>query len=215
MKHWKRMIGIVALAVFGLVAAACGGTESAASSGASTSTAAKTQASASSSGTAAASGKKILVAYFSATGSTKAVAETAAQALDADLYELNPVQSYTDSDLNYRDETSRVSKEHNDPNRHTELSNPTPPNFASYDVVLIGAPMWWHEAAWPVNDFLTKNDFTGKTVVPFVTSYSDPLGDSGKKMEAIAGTGKWQEGMRFMGRGSKDEIESWAKGLKF
>ena len=81
--------------------------------------------------------------------------------------------------------------------------------------MLVGAPVWWHEAAWPVNDFLTKNDFTGKTVVPFVTSYSDPLGDCGKKMAALAGTGNWQEGMRFMGRGSKEEITAWAKSLKF
>ena len=148
-------------------------------------------------------------------GSTKAVAETAAQTLHADLFEITPAQPYTDADLDYRDDASRVSKEHNDPNRHTELQNPTPPNFSSYDVVLVGAPIWWHEAAWPINDFLTKNDFTGKTVVPFVTSYSDPLGDSGKKMEALAGTGNWQEGMRFKGRGSQDEIEAWAKGLKF
>lgn len=213
MKNWKRMLGIVALAALGLVTAACGGTGSTASS--SSNAAVKTQPAASAPKPATASKKKILVAYFSATGSTKAVAETAAQTLHADLFEITPAQPYTDADLDYRDDASRVSKEHNDPNRHTELQNPTPPNFSSYDVVLVGAPIWWHEAAWPINDFLTKNDFTGKTVVPFVTSYSDPLGDSGKKMEALAGTGNWQEGMRFKGRGSQDEIEAWAKGLKF
>ena len=117
--------------------------------------------------------------------------------------------------MNYRDKSSRVFKEHEDANRHTALADPTPEKFADYDVVLIGAPMWWHEAAWPINDFLTKNDFTGKTVVPFVTSSSDPLGDSGKKKEALAGTGKWQQGMRFSGGAAKSDVETWAKGLKF
>ena len=176
---------------------------------------ASSAAASSASSTSSAGGHKILVAYFSASGNTKAVAEVAAKTLGADLYELNPAQPYTEADMNYRDKSSRVFKEHEDANRHTALANPTPEKFADYDVVLIGAPMWWHEAAWPINDFLTKNDFTGKTVVPFVTSSSDPLGDSGKKMEALAGTGKWQQGMRFSGGVAKSDVETWAKGLKF
>ena len=211
MKHWKRIICIVTVALFGILAAACTNT------GNSTSATEKirTEERSSASDAEKANGKRVLVAYYSASGNTKEVAKTAAETLGADIYELTPVHPYTDADLNYRDKASRISKEHDDPNRYTELANPTPPNFADYDVVLIGAPMWWHEAAWTINDFLTKNDFTGKSVVPFVTSYSDPLGDSGKKMEALAGTGNWQEGMRFSGTVSKSDVETWAKGLKF
>ena len=219
MKNWnivKRMVGTMLLVALGLLAAACGGTGSPASSSSSASGAAASSAAASSaSSTSSAGGHKILVAYFSASGNTKAVAEVAAKTLGADLYELNPAQPYTEADMNYRDKSSRVFKEHEDANRHTALANPTPEKFADYDVVLIGAPMWWHEAAWPINDFLTKNDFTGKIVVPFVTSSSDPLGDSGKKKEALAGTGKWQQGMRFSGGAAKSDVETWAKGLKF
>lgn len=222
MKNWnivKRMVGTMLLVVLGLLAASCGGTGSPASSSSSASGAAASSAAASSasstSSTSSAGGHKILVAYFSASGNTRAVAEVAAKTLGTDLYELMPAQPYTEDDMNYRDKSSRVFREHEDANRHTALADPTPEKFADYDVVLIGAPMWWHEAAWPINDFLTKNDFTGKTVVPFVTSSSDPLGDSGKKKEALAGTGKWQQGMRFSGGAAKSDVETWAKGLKF
>ena len=217
MKNWnivKRMVRTVLLVALGLLATACGGTGSSSAQSSSSSSSAAAAASSTSS-TSGAGGHKILVAYFSASGNTKVVAEVAAKTLGADLYELNPAQPYTEADMNYRDKSSRVFREHEDANRHTALADPTPEKFADYDVVLIGAPMWWHEAAWPINDFLTKNDFTGKTVVPFVTSSSDPLGDSGKKMEALAGTGKWQQGMRFSGGAAKSDVETWAKGLKF
>ena len=217
MKNWnivKRMVRTVLLVALGLLATACGGTGSSSAQSSSSSSSAAAAASSTSS-TSGAGGHKILVAYFSASGNTKVVAEGAAKTLGADLYELMPAQPYTEDDMNYRDKSSRVFREHEDANRHTALADPTPEKFADYDVVLIGAPMWWHEAAWPINDFLTKNDFTGKTVVPFVTSSSDPLGDSGKKMEALAGTGKWQQGMRFSGGAAKSDVETWAKGLKF
>lgn len=217
MKNWnivKRMVRTVLLVALGLLATACGGTGSSSAQSSSSSSSAAAAASSTSS-TSGAGGHKILVAYFSASGNTKVVAEVAAKTLGADLYELMPAQPYTEDDMNYRDKSSRVFREHEDANRHTALADPTPEKFADYDVVLIGAPMWWHEAAWPINDFLTKNDFTGKTVVPFVTSSSDPLGDSGKKMEALAGTGKWQQGMRFSGGAAKSDVETWAKGLKF
>lgn len=217
MKNWhqvKRLLLGAVLVVFGILAAACGGTEN---SSAQSSASSALAASPSSGSEAAASvnGHKILVAYYSASGNTKRVAETAAKTLGADLLELQPEQPYTDDDLNYRDHSSRVWKEHEDATRHVSLANATPENFKDYDIVLVGAPMWWHEAAWPINDFLTKNDFTGKTVVPFVTSFSDPLGDSGKKMQALAGTGNWQEGMCFAGGASEREVVNWAKGLKF
>lgn len=213
MKQWKQIISIAALAMCGLFTAACGNQESATASNAG---AAKTATSSANATQAAkADGKKILVAYFSASGNTKKIAETAATVLGADLYELKPAQPYTQSDLNYRNDASRVVKEHDDANRHVALANATPPNFADYDVVLVGAPMWWHEAAWPVNDFLTENDFTGKTVVPFISSYSDPLGDSGEKMAKLAGTGIWQTGACFTVSSSQSDVEEWAKGLKF
>ena len=143
-------------------------------------------------------GKKVLVVYYSATGSTKAVAETIAKTTGGDLFEIEPKEPYTDDDLDYNNDDSRVCKEHNNESeRNVELTKVTPDNWDSYDTVLIGYPIWWGIAAWPVDNFVKGNDFTGKTVIPFCTSASSGLGNSGNLLEEMAGTGDWQEGQRF------------------
>ncbi|MCI6165480.1 MAG: NAD(P)H-dependent oxidoreductase [Lachnospira sp.] len=160
-------------------------------------------------------GKKTLVVYYSATGSTKAVAQTIAQTADADIFEITPVNLYTSDDLNWNNKNSRVSKEHNDESlRNVELTKVIPDNWESYDTVFIGYPIWWWIAAWPVNNFVKGNNFTGKTVIPFCTSSSSGIGDSGNLLQKMAGTGNWQEGQRFSSGASSSEVSNWVKSLK-
>lgn len=116
---------------------------------------------------------KVLVAYYSATGNTKAAAETIADAADGELFELQPAEAYTTEDLDYNDPESRVCKEHADPDlQDVKIEEVTPESFSNAEVVFLGYPIWWGEAAWPVNEFVKENDFTGKTVIPFCTSAS-------------------------------------------
>ena len=157
---------------------------------------------------------KILVAYFSASGNTEAVANAIADTLDADLFEMVPEAPYTSADLNWTDSSSRVNAEHNDPSKQdVKLAKNTVDNWADYDTVFIGYPIWWGIAAWPVNDFVKNNDFTGKTVIPFCTSTSSGLGQSGTLLEEMANGGNWQEGRRFSERASQSDIAAWANGL--
>ena len=157
---------------------------------------------------------KILVVYYSATGSTKAVAETIADTAGADLFEITPVDPYTSDDLNWTNDNSRVSVEHNDESkRDVPLTKTTPDNWADYDTVFIGYPIWWGIAAWPVNNFVKGNDFSGKTVIPFCTSASSGLGQSGDLLAEMAGTGNWQDGERFSSSVSSSNVESWVNGL--
>lgn len=119
----------------------------------------------------AAAGGKTLVVYFSATGSTKTAAEAIAAATGGDLLELEPAEPYTSADLDYNNADSRVSREHDDETlRDVALKTTTADNWADYDTVYIGYPIWWGIAAWPVDTFVKANDFTGKTVIPFCTS---------------------------------------------
>ena len=157
---------------------------------------------------------KTLVVYYSATGSTRKVAEEIASELGADTFEITPVQTYTSDDLNWNNNNSRVSKEHNDESlRDVELTKVTPDNCESYDTVLIGYPIWWYIAAWPVNNFVKGNDFTGKTVIPFCTSASSGLGESGSLLQKMAGTGNWKEGQRFSSGASSSDVSKWVKSL--
>lgn len=157
---------------------------------------------------------KTLVVYFSATGSTKTVANYIAETAGVDLFELEPVEPYTDEDLNYNDSNSRVSREHdNESLRDVELVKVTPDNWDSYDTILIGYPIWWGIAAWPVDNFVKGNDFSGKTVIPFCTSASSGLGQSGTLLEQMAGTGTWQEGQRFSSGASATEVQDWVNSL--
>lgn len=158
---------------------------------------------------------KILVVYYSATGSTKKVADEIAKNLNADIFEIEPVDTYSSDDLNWSNENSRVSKEHDDEAlRNVELKSTNVPNWENYDTVLIGYPIWWGIAAWPVNNFVKDNDFTGKTVIPFCTSASSGLGQSGELLEKMANGGKFQKGMRFSSKASETEIKKWTDSLK-
>ena len=156
----------------------------------------------------------VLVVYYSATGNTETVANYIADAAGGTLFEVEPAEPYTDDDLNWTDENSRVSREHEDESlRDVELVTTEVENWDSYDTVFIGYPVWWGIAAWPVNQFVESNDFTGKTVIPFCTSSSSGIGDSGTLLADLAGTGDWQEGMRFRSGVDDADVQDWVNGL--
>ena len=159
-------------------------------------------------------GGKTLVVYYSATGNTEAVAQTIADTAGADLFELEPSDPYTDEDLDWTDDNSRVTQEYEDTSlRDVELTVDTVENWEEYDTVFIGYPIWWGIAAWPVNDFIQANDFTGKTVIPFATSSSSGMGESGELLAELAGTGDWQEGQRFRSGADEADVAEWVNSL--
>ncbi len=157
----------------------------------------------------------VLVVYFSATNHTETVAGYIAEATHGDLFELIPVEPYSSDDLDWTDRNSRVSKEHDDKSlQNIELEKTSVEGWENYDTVFIGYPIWWGEAAWPVNGFVTANDFTGKTVIPFCTSSSSGLGQSGELLAEMAGTGEWLEGKRFQSSASEATLKEWVESLE-
>lgn len=158
---------------------------------------------------------KILVVYYSAQNHTKSVAEKITENLNADIFEIVPEEVYTADDLDWTNNNSRVSREHDDESlREVKLKNTKIDNWQDYDTVLIGYPIWWGVAAWPVNNFVKDNDFAGKTVIPFCTSASSGLGNSGKLLEDLAGTGNWQKGYRFSSSASDSDIKTFTDNIK-
>lgn len=156
----------------------------------------------------------ILVVYYSATGNTEEVANYIADTTGGDLFEVEPAEPYTDDDLNWTDDNSRVSQEYADESlRDVELVTTEVENWDSYDTVFIGYPIWWGIAAWPMNTFVENNDFTGKTVIPFCTSSSSGIGDSGTLLADLAGTGDWQDGERFRSGADEADVQEWVNGL--
>ena len=157
---------------------------------------------------------KVLVVYYSASGNTKRVAEDIAEATDADLFEIVPTEVYTSDDLNWTNSDSRVSREHDDESlRDVPLTTTEVPDWDSNDTVFIGYPIWWGIAAWPVDGFVKANDFTGKTVIPFATSSSSGMGQSGTLLSEMANTGDWQDGQRFSGGASQSDVAEWVSSL--
>ena len=157
---------------------------------------------------------KTLVVYYSASGNTERVAKDIAEAAGADLFEIVPTEVYTSEDLNWTNSDSRVSRAHDDESlRDVPLTTTEVENWDDYDTVFIGYPIWWGIAAWPVDTFVKNNDFTGKTVIPFATSSSSGMGQSGSLLADMAGTGEWQEGQRFSSGVSSDDVQSWVNGL--
>ena len=160
------------------------------------------------------SGGRTLVVYFSAQGHTEAVAEQIAENLDADIFEIVPADEYTSDDLDWTDDNSRVTREYEDESlRDVQLVSTEVPNWEDYDTIIIGYPIWWGIAAWPVNTFVEANDFSGKTVIPFCTSSSSGLGQSGELLREAAGTGNWLEGQRFRSNPSDDDIKEFTDSL--
>ena len=154
---------------------------------------------------------RILVAYFSATNTTKGVAERMAEGLNADLYEIIPQEPYTDADLDYNDKNSRSTIEMNDPDSRPAISGSVE-NMGQYDIVFIGYPIWWGDAPRIVSTFAENYDFSGKTIIPFCTS-GGGIGSSGSDLEQLTSGAEWLSGKKFGGSDSKDVIMEWVNSL--
>ena len=157
-------------------------------------------------------GSKVLVAYFSATGTTKGVAEIITGNMGADIYEIVPQEPYTDADLDWHDDSSRSTIEMNDRSCRPEISGAVE-DMERYDIVFIGYPIWWGEAPRIVSTFMESYSFDGKTLIPFCTSSSSGLGSSGRNLEKLTDGAQWMEGMRFGGGTSEADVQAWTEGL--
>ena len=155
---------------------------------------------------------KALVAYFSATGTTKGVAERLAGAIGADLFEIKPAQPYTDADLDWRNKQSRSSVEMADRASRPAIAGAVT-NLADYATVFVGYPIWWYREPSIVDTFVESNAaaLAGRTIVPFATSGGSGMGDSTANLQALAPDAKVVEGKRFRGSVSADDLAAWAK----
>ena len=152
---------------------------------------------------------KRLVAFFSASGTTKKVAEMIASAVDADMYEIMPKQPYSKADLNWMDKKSRSSVEMSDKKFRPEISD-TDVLVEQYDEIILGFPIWWYVAPTIMNTFLEKYDFTGKKIVLFATSGGSGFGNTVSELKPSAPDAEIVEGKVFH-RVAKQEIEEWVK----
>ena len=152
---------------------------------------------------------KALVAYFSASGVTKRVAENLAKAAGADLFEIVPEQEYTNADLNWQNKQSRSSVEMNDRSCRPAISSKAP-DMAQYSHVFVGFPVWWYREPSIIDTFMESYDWNGITVIPFCTSGGSGLGDAGKNMQALGKGAKVIEGKRLSGNASEAELKAWA-----
>ena len=151
---------------------------------------------------------KKLVAYFSATGTTKRAAERLAKAAGADLFEIRPVIPYTDADLDWTSSKSRSSAEMNDAHSRPEIAEPTP-NMADYDTVFIGFPIWWYTAPHIIHTFLESLDFDHKTLAPFAASGGSSIGKAADELRKLCPNANWKSGKLLSGASDK-AIAAWA-----
>ena len=155
---------------------------------------------------------KYLVAYFSASGNTKKLAESLAESIDAKLTEIEPAQKYTAQDLDWRDKNSRTTKEMNDEDSRPEIAQ-KPDNIDNYNVVFVGFPIWWYTAPRIINTFLESYDFSGKTVVPFATSGGSEMNDVSKSLKkSCSPSTNFEKGKRF-GAYDTQSLKDWVKSL--
>ena len=220
MKKIKTLFAVLMIFTMTLGLAACGSAGSNEASGTQTSevqntseeNAAAAETEKESAGNSAAH-SDVLVAYFSATGTTKGVAEKIAAVTGGDLYEILAAEPYTDDDLNYNDRSSRSTSEQNDKNARPEIGSEDI-SLEGYTTIYLGFPIWWGEEPRILDTCVEKYSFEGITVIPFCTSGGSGIGRSGPNMEALAGTGTWREGKRFSGNVSEADLQSWIDGLK-
>ena len=209
MRKYIRIITALMLIMSVLILAGCvSNTDSAEGSDASEEVQTEEQDAASEAGTG-----DTLVVYFSATGTTKGVAEKIASITGADTYEIKAAKEYTDADLDWNDPDSRTTHEQNDASVRPEIGS-DPVSLEGYKTVYIGYPIWWGEEPRIMDTFVESHDFDGITMIPFCTSGSSDIGKSAKNLADNAGSGNWLEGARFAGGASEDEIRSWIDGMK-
>ncbi len=199
-KLWTLLLSVFMITTF----TACGGTTGAsADKKASNSTPASSESKQTASNTS-----KTLVVYFSCSGNTKKLAQTAATALNADIYEIVPKKPYTDNDLNYNDESTRATVEQKDDKARPALKDKNA-NIAAYDKIVIAYPIWWGQAPRIVDTFLESYDFSGKTIAPICTSGGSDVGSSADYLKSITrGSANWKPGKKFSPSASAQELKS-------
>ena len=153
--------------------------------------------------------KKSLVAYFSASGVTAGVAKRLAQAAQADIFEIRPQESYTETDLNWTDKESRSSVEMRDSDCRPALAEAAP-DLSVYDVIFVGFPVWWYREPRIIDTFIEKCNLEGKTVVPFATSGGSEIGLSGENIQVLAPRATVHKGQRFDEKVSDEDLYQWA-----
>lgn len=158
-------------------------------------------------------GKDTLVVVFSATGTTKGVAEKIAAITDADFYEIIPAEPYSDADLNWNDRKSRTTIEQNDDSSRPAIGSETL-SLEGYKTIYIGYPIWWAIEPRIMDTFVESYNFDGITMIPFCTSGSSGIGKSGKNLEKNAGSGNWLDGARFKGNVSEADLQKWIDSLR-
>jgi flavodoxin len=154
-----------------------------------------------------------MVIYFSVTGNTEGVAETIAQITGADMYKIEAAEPYTDADIDYNNDSSRASVEQDDPTARPAFAGEVP-SLEGVNTVYLGYPIWFGQEPRIMDTFVETVDFDGVTVIPFCTSGSSDIGDSGKTLEQNAGSGTWLEGQRFDAGASEDELRAWIESLQ-
>ena len=152
---------------------------------------------------------KILVAYFSATGNTKSVADKLATAIVADLFEIVPEQPYTSDDLNWQNDKSRSSVEMGDRNSRPAIASKIE-DISQYKIVFVGSPIWWGREPSIMDTFIESYDFADKIVIPFATSGSSGIGDYGANLQSLAPNAKVMVGKRFSTDVTPEELKNWA-----
>ena len=157
--------------------------------------------------------KKILVAYFSASGETAKLAKTIAGVVDGDLFEIAPKVPYTAADLDWMDKGSRSTTEMNDDNSRPAIASKLT-DMAQYDTVFVGFPIWWYQAPRIIETFLESYDFAGKTVIPFATSGSSGMGKTDSILKAVCPAAIWLPGKRMQSGESAAAVEKWVSTLK-
>ena len=211
----KKFLAILLTLILVMGLAACGGNDSEAaedSSAATNDTATETPADEPEEESTEPAGGTLVV-YFSMTGTTRGVAEKIAAITGADIYEIKAAQEYTSDDLNYNDSETRATVEQKDPTVRPEIGS-DPVSLDGYSTVYIGYPIWWGEEPRIMDTFVESCNFDGKTVIPFCTSGSSSIGNSGKNLAANAGSGNWLDGQRFSGSTTEDELRGWIEGLQ-
>ena len=156
--------------------------------------------------------KKILVAYFSASGVTAKAAWKLAEVIGADLYEIKPEVPYSSADLNWMDKKSRSSVEMNDPSSRPAIAERLP-DMEKYDVVFVGFPIWWYVAPTIINTFLESYDFSGKTIIPFATSGGSNLGRTNDRLKPSCPGATLLQGRMLNGSLSEASLKKWIEGL--
>lgn len=153
---------------------------------------------------------KTVVVYFSCTGNTERLANTTAKALNADILKIEPVQPYTNADLNWNDKKSRSTIECNDAKSRPAIK---PLDISKYDTIIVAYPIWWYDAPKPVYTFVDNANLSGKTIIPICTSGGSGIGRSGTNLKKSCGKGNWKNGKLFNSRASEKEIKAFFKGL--